>query len=331
MYTFKNIYKILIGLTIFSILVSCLDTFNVIDITTETGLIITSIATTFLGVCFVFSRNANVIANRINGLGTLITIILFVYLLINTIQLLTKSTMPEFITVTMNILIILSTLLALIFEVPQANSSHATFQKLVALSAIITCILGIVYYNSYRGLFKSQTSNFYGYGYETPAGYQTKLESINTLEKVFTVSIYLTLGGFIINPMLRAYYIDKDYSSVNEIDELIANTNKYQVNNTTPNPNKLIDNKYIRPQPQTMNQPQIQTPPITPVEFQQPVEVVADLPHEKVVNPNFKQEDLPEAIIPSITTNEPTNEPVNQPQPTVSENNNTNPQIPIQQ
>ena len=117
--------------------------------------------------------------------------------------------------------------------------------------------------------------------------------------------------------MLRVYYIDRDYASMNDIDEILYSSAKNNIYNTNPNPVKTIDPKYLNPtvaaqNQQTANNAQIYqsapAPAPQPVAPQPQPEPVVELPHEKVVNPNFKQENLPEAVIPTITaaTPEPT-------------------------
>ena len=118
--------------------------------------------------------------------------------------------------------------------------------------------------------------------------------------------IYISLGALLINPMLRVRYSDEDYSNVDEIDQILTKPSTYQ-NASIPNPNAVLNQTYQN-SIATGQQTQYTPPNVTPQPVQQvPVETVAtpQVPTEKVVNPNFKQEDIPEAIIPSLNFEEP--------------------------
>ncbi len=305
---YKNVYKILMIVTVISMIVVCLTSLDVIDLTSETGLIIGQIATMFLLISFLFSRNAGVIANRKNILANIITLVILIVLLFFTITLIFKDVnLPEWITKIMGHALIISTLMTLIFEIPQANSAHGNFQKLVAIATIVTYFIFIGYTNKQEAYMEKMWDWNTDY-----SQLEKEAESLESYGKIFQVALYISLTGFIINPMLRVYYIDRDYASMNDIDEILYSSAKNNIYNTNPNPTKVIDPKYLNPtvaaqNQQTANNAQIYqsspTPAPTPAPQPQP-EPVVELPREKVVNPNFKQEDLPEAIIPTITANQ---------------------------
>ena len=72
-----------------------------------------------------------------------------------------------------------------------------------------------------------------------------KKDNVETLEKVNTILTFLSIGTFLINPMLRVHYIDKDYVALHEVDDIYDTVTKYQAN-TQPDPYKNLSDKYIK-------------------------------------------------------------------------------------
>lgn len=296
---YKKIYKLIIILTVISMLIVTISTVspNNTWMYKETGMILINFATSFIGTSILLSRNANVIANRKNILGNIGTIVLLFGVILSLIQMIfdfEPSTTFENIKLYTTVYI---TMLILIFEVPEANTAHEKFQRIVAAMTTITFIFAIFLALQAKTLTSSSaltSSAFMLYGF-------------TGMSKIFIVLFLTTLTGFIINPMLRVYYIEEDYSTMNEIDKILyssANANY----TTAPNPNKMIDPRYLsssqsqqiqtsQMQQQHTPQPTPQVAPPTPV-----VEPVEEIPREKVINPNFKPSELPQAVIPTITS-----------------------------
>ena len=107
--------------------------------------------------------------------------------------------------------------------------------------------------------------------------------------------------------MLRVHYIDKDYVALHEVDDIYDTVTKYQAN-TQPDPYKNLSDKYIKDvvQQQPMQGMAVPIPVAKPNPLPPPTigeltpSVVEDIPKEKVVNQQFKPEEIPEAIIPTI-------------------------------
>ena len=301
----KTVYNILIILVIVLVGILCGGTMEIIDITTETGANIFSIASILFISSIFFSRNANIVANKKNqGLAWGITIILLIYVIIQLLGILIKDfTIPNGLSTFMSVVMIAVGIIILIFEIPEANSFHGAYQKLIVIIILITCGLGYSYYNK----IEKAAENFYeDYDYTR---YLEEMESAANLQKYFLCGIFISLGTLLINPMLRVRYSDDDYSNVDEIDQILTRPSTYQ-NASIPNPNAVLNQTYqnaVANGQQTQYTPPTVTPQPVPVV---PVETVAapQTPTEKVVNPNFKQEDIPEAIIPSLDFGNPTPE-----------------------
>lgn len=323
---FKNIYKAIIIMIIISLIVLCCYSLEFMTLGDDTSQIVFAIAIMIFIMSILFSRAANVIANRNNTIvGFVATIIGLIVLLIFTCIIIFIYTSKD-ITALLSIMKILPFIIYLtvyiflliaVFEIPQANSSHRKFQNILAIVITITFLLSFGIKNNSSSPSLLSAINMNGYSsdssyYDSPTNYYTedkKEDENSALEKAYTIFTFISLGGFLINPMLRVYYIDKDYTSTEDIDKILENSVKYQANSSSPNPNKILDEKYKNPEPTPTPKPQIETP----------TEPVVEIPHEKVVNPNFKQEDLPEAIIPSINVEEPVTETQTPAAPTAPE------------
>ena len=315
--TFKKIYRALIIMVILSIGFLCLLNLGIIkisyDVNDETAIItqmyMTIISACIIVVSFVFSRAANVIANRKNTIfgylavfdGLLLLLLLAVMLIFK----ISDSGIFKIFGFLLEVLVFL-TLLVLVFEIPQANSSHGTFQKMTAILIAITFLFNafVVNENSLTSYFSNATTSTS----TSTNTYYTEDEdsSSDTNVKIQTVLTYSSIAAFLINPMLRVLYIDKDYNEVEEIDEIIKSANnKYGDNNDAP-PNSNIPGKEEIKKP-IVPEKKKEVPKPIPT----PIKAVEEV-HEKVINPNFKQEELPEAIIPTINGEEEKNDNVQQ-------------------
>ena len=322
MESMKKVYSILIILVVVLVGILCGSQLEIIDVTTETGANIVSIATVLFTSSIFFSRNANVVANKKNnGLAWGVTIIVLIYVIIQLLAILIddftiSAGMNKFITVTM----IAVGIILLIFEIPESNSLHGAFQKLIVFIILITCGLGYGYYNK----IEKASENFYeNFNYSE---YLKEMEAAANLAKFFYCGIYISIGALLINPMLRVRYSDDEYSNVEEIDKILTRQTQYQ-NASIPNPNAVLNQTHQNavatgqhPQYATPNvaaqtqQPLVDIPTAQPA----PAETVTtpQVPTEKVINPNFKHEDIPEAIIPSLDFGDST--PVVEQAPTVT-------------
>lgn len=283
----KNVYKVIMALTIIAILIPCLQLFGAIKTTSETGSIVISISSILLVTSVFFSRNANIIANRKNNnIAWIVTSLLLIYVIISILPLIFKDfALPSAINLIINVIMIALAVIILIFEIPQANTSHGHFQKFIVVLVIITCALG---YTVEKKSDDAKKELYETYDY---SAYKKEIEEIENINKFFYLSLYITVGAFLINPMLRVHYLDIDYSNAKEIDDIIINAANRQTT-TVQNPNAVL---------QQTHKPEV---PKTPVALAPvPIEPVKEIPTEKVINPNFKQDDLPEAIIPSLNLN----------------------------
>lgn len=322
--TFQKIYKALVVMLVLSIGVLCLNDLGIIDLSTKmtsegadtTGSIVLAIAIVFVIMSFIFSRAANVIANKNNRVVGYIAVFisLIVLLLLAIVLIMGIETILKYIKYILILLkiVILVTLIVLVFEVPQANTGHGLFQKITAGIITITFIFAFfINGNNKIDLSSIETVNIDS----SMEGITEEEEKKNTTnDKIQTVLTYLSLGCFLLNPMLRVYYLDQDYSEEHEIENIIkdASENVGVGVGNNPNPNAVVSDTYKKP-----------TIPDKPKEVPKPTTVVQPVEeiHEKVVNPNFKPSDLPDAIIPTISSeNEMTEMPTIQEEPSVADN-----------
>ena len=302
---FKKIYNTLIVMFILSLLYIALIVLGAIDIslTDKTSMYMLAIAIDILGMTFLFSRSANVIANRnARIVGYIATFVGLVNLLLTALQLILEdaSSLYEISNFMSHITIFLF-LIVMVYEIPQSNTAHGKFQNMtafiIAITAIFPYITGLKDFNSNISL-KDLTS-LTSYSTNQVGLDQSKKDNVEILEKVNTILTFLSIGTFLINPMLRVHYIDRDYVALHETDDIYNTAIKYQAN-TQPDPYQNLSDKYkkdvVQQQPiQTMAIP---IPPPTIGELSP--SVVEDIPREKVVNQQFKPEEIPEAIIPAI-------------------------------
>lgn len=319
METIKKIYLAIMGMTIISLVVLCLYSIGVLNVTIEmtadgidpTGLYAFIIAVCIAAMSFVFSRSANVIANRkTTAVGYLTVIAGLIILLILAVILIFKLNIEGNLLLLIRVLIgitIFLTVMVLVFEIPQANKSHRHFQYFTAILIAVTTIV-YLFGNSFlpKSLFQVDTSSQENEKNDEPIDIfddQEEIEDdknkVSTADKIKNILLYSSIGAFLLNPMLRVYYIDKDYDETEEIDNIIRNsTDKYQIDAQPTKVPYTQTPTYI--EPEKPSPPPVPVPPPKPTISEiQPVEEIKT--EEKVINPNFKQDDLPEAIIPTIS------------------------------
>ncbi len=330
METVKKIYLAIMGMTIISLVVLCLYSIGVLDKTVElttngsdpTGLYTFIIAICIAAMGFVFSRSANVIANRkTTAVGYLAVIAGLIILLILAVILIFKLKIEGNLLLLIRILIgitIFLTVMVLVFEIPQANKSHRHFQYFTAILIAVTTVI-YLFGNSFlpKSLFTVDTSSKENEKTDEPSDIfdnrdeiedESNNKKVSTAEKIKSILLYSSIGAFLLNPMLRIYYIDKDYDETKEIDNIIYNsTGKYQIDAQPTKVPYTQTTTYKEPEKPSPPPVPIPTPKPTVSEIQ-PVEEVKI--EEKVINPNFKQDDLPEAIIPTISGQTPSEQPV---------------------
>ncbi len=298
--TFQKIYKALMVITVISLIVLCLSSIGVINLSdkmTSTGIDTTGsnillITVAITAMSFVFSRAGNVIANRKNTVFGYIAIFLgLIFLLSIAIFLIFNIKMTEQLNTVINIfvnLLMLSILLVLVFEIPPANTSHGKIQKLTAALIAFTFIFNFV---------TSQNENKNVNNTSSLLGQTTTvtLKKDSAMDKVKTSLMFASLGMFILNPMFRVYYLDKDYAQEKEIEDIIEKSAEPQVVVDAPNPTAVVSDKYRKKEPEEMKK-EVPKPIVEPV-----IKEVEEVHHEKVINPHFTQENLPEAVIPMIS------------------------------
>ena len=299
--TFQKIYKALVVMLVLSIGVLCLNDLGIIDLSTKmtsegadtTGSIVLAIAIVFVIMSFIFSRAANVIANKNNRVVgyiavfiSLIVLLLLAIVLIMGLDDILKYI--KYILILLKIVVIVAAIV-LVFEVPQANTSHGLFQKITAVIITVTFIFAFFINNKDEVNLSDLETGSNSFLTEEVEDKST------TNDKIQIVLSYLSLGCFLLNPMLRVYYLDQDYSEEHEIENIIkdASENVGVGVGNNPNPNAVVSDAYKKT---TIPDKPKEVP--KPVPVLQPVEEI----HEKVVNPNFKPNDLPDAIIPTISS-----------------------------
>ena len=130
---FKKIYNVLIFMFILALLYVGLISLGAIkiNINDETSIYMLAIAVEILGMTFLFSRSANVIANRnARVVGYIATFVGLINLLLTALQLILKD--PSSIYELSNIMsqiTIFSFLIVLVYEIPQSNTAHGKFQN----------------------------------------------------------------------------------------------------------------------------------------------------------------------------------------------------------
>lgn len=293
---FKKIYTTLIFLTIIALSYLCLVSLGAIkiDITNETTMRVMTSALSILIMSVLFSRTANVIANRnariIGYLGTFSGLINLILVALSMI--ITKN---EIINNASNIMLYITIfifLIVLVFEIPRSNSAHGKFQIITAV------IIGLTAIFPYATGLKKINSNPLSFEINTYELEENK-ENNETLNNINTILTFMSIGAFLINPMLRVFYIDKDYYALNEINEALTSARTYQENEQYNANYENLSDKYKTPT-QTTPTPvnEVSLPPQTIKEIEPTIQ---EMPQEKVINEQYHPDELPEAIIPSIT------------------------------
>lgn len=314
MNTFKKIYTALMIMTVLCLTVMGLLLLDVINLNGETGEIIKLIVYTITPLTFLFSKAANVIANRTNvNLGYGITFGLLVYLLLFVLQITVKIELPMIVYLILFVILAYLILLTLIYEVPQANTSHKKFQKILTIIGTLTFVLLILFLHTIDLFLLEPFQN---------TQLKEALRELAPIIQAVTVGFSgITVIGIIINPMMRVYHIDNDFVAVGELDSALNRTTRYQAN-TQPNPNAILSDKYkkdVKKEDKIINFANKEQ-----IVQELPTEAVQELPKEKVINQNFKQQQIPNAEIPLILNNSaPTNTTDTQPVIAITETTQT--------
>ena len=314
MNTFKKIYTALMIITVLCLTAMGLLLLDVINLSGETGEVIKLIVYTITPLTFLFSKAANVIANRTNvNLGYGITFGLLVYLLLFVLQITIKLELPMIVYLILFVILAYLILLTLIYEVPQANTSHKKFQKILTIIGTLTFVLLILFIHTIDLFILEPFQN---------AQLKEAIRELAPIIRAVTVGFGgITIIGIIINPMMRVYHIDNDFVAVGELDNALNRTTRYQAN-TQPNPNAILSDKYkkdVKKEDKIINFANKEQ-----IVQELPTETVQELPKEKVVNQNFKQQEIPSAEIPLILNNPvPTNTTDTQPVIAITETTQT--------
>ncbi len=294
--TMKKIYIVAIILTIATFGFEIAFINENLTTATDVGRIIYRLLTPLLLSTFLLSRTANIYGNRDHmGLGFIFACLSFIYTIIYTIFVIVTydesildvdTSVVDFCEKIMYFLIAN----ALIFEVPAVNSTHKKFQY---ATAIVLIVFLVVMKISDVSLNSAYTSSF---------GYYESLESSIKLEMSI---LFIWLAMVIINPMLRIYYIDRDYSNARDVydsRETIL-TSMDLANKTTTEMNKPATPAQAVPvsNPEPVKE---ETTPIVlkPTPEDEPVPDATESHHEPVINKNYKPEEMPAAEIPTVTT-----------------------------
>ena len=294
--TMKKIYIVAIILTIatFGFLIAFIN--GNLTIATDAGFIIYRLISPLLLSTFLLSRTANIYGNREHmGLGFIFACLAFVYTIIYIIFVIVTydksifdidTSIVDFCEKIMYYLIAN----ALIFEVPAVNTTHKRFQyatAIVLIAALVVMKISDVSLNS------TYTSSF---------GYYETVESSAELEySILLVWVAMVL----INPMLRIYYIDKDYSNAREVYDSRETTLTAMdlANKTTTEMNKPTSTAPTVPISNPEPVKEEPTPIVLkPTPEDEPVPEATELHREPVINKNYKPEEMPVAEIPTVTT-----------------------------
>ena len=328
MNAFKKIYLILILLTVFSFgVIALVDTGN-ISIYGETGATLYSLAMSLLIGLAIMSRIGNIFGNRQNlFIGYLSAVVTLVYMILCIFEVVViKSNSIEFV---MNYLKVLSFFTALeeliiinvlIFEIPYVNDTHKNIQYVIA--GIITLMLIVSFVQEKGTNFVSKytsSDSYYSSMYDTDVD--------ETSEDLQTIVGYSCIALFLINPMLRVFWIDKDYYNARDIYEEEARPHQLTVNDmgkVHTNDSHLnqpqVDPNAAPPVPVTSNNnnqgemvEQTNEPrKIIPLQADDVIDPDVEFT-EPVINKNFKPTEVSDISIPSVdgANNIPPTDPSN--------------------
>ncbi len=314
--TFKKIYLALILVTVFVFGALAMISLGKISIYGETGMIIYLLATNLLVGVFILSRIANIFGNRQNLFiayaGAALTLVYMILMIIDVMLISAKNydavlelnKAIEFFS-KIETLVLLNTL---VFEIPYVNSTHKKIQYVAA--GILTILFLLSAFNDSSSSISILGSNSYSSSSYT----SSSLYSNNTdqsSEDLKTVLTYTGIALIIINPMLRVFWIDKDFYNARDVYDVERQQTQLTVNDlgkVTNNQNQLN-----RPEVDPHAQPTVPIP--APVEEKPKpktfiTEEVAPIEEnvitEPVVNTNYKPTDVSEILIPSVDGSVPT-------------------------
>ena len=290
MNTFKKIYMALMAMTVISLVVAGLYLLGIVELTGDTGAVVKQIVFTIVPLTLLFSKAANVIANRTNvNLGYGITFALLIYLLLFVLQITVKPDIPLLVYLILFVVLGYLILLTLIYEVPQANTAHKKFQKILTIIGTLTFILSIIFFHTLDLGLLSILQN--------EQIKEAVRELAEPIQIAFTALAGTTIIGIIINPMMRVYHIDNDFVAVGELDDALSRTGRYQTN-TNPNPTAILSDKYkkdIKKENKVLNFANSEQ-----IIQELPEQVVSELPKEKVVNQKYQEASISNTEIPAI-------------------------------
>ena len=315
--TFKKVFLIMIILTVFAFGTLALVQTGTISQYGETGSIMYLLAGELIVGLLIMSRVANIFGNRQNlfvgYLGAFCTLIYMLLVILEVVFAATKnydaiSDFTEIMSFVESIEIF-ALVNILIFEIPYVNDTHKKIQYVTA--GIISILLIITYVQN------SKPTTITSY-YSSTSIYEENTNE--TSEDLMTVISYGCIAMFFINPMLRVFWIDKDYYNARDIYDAERNPSQLTVNDM----GKVHTNaSYLnKPAVDPNAQPTI---PINPQSNDNGVGIEREneprkiIPHqandiipeeeeftEPVVNKTFKPNDVSEVLIPSVDGNAPT-------------------------
>jgi hypothetical protein len=323
--TFKKIYLIAIILTIFSFGTLALVSTGNISIYGETGSIVYLLAASLLVGLFILSRIANIFGNRqnlfIGYLGAAITLVYMILLILyvglaaaENYKAALELTKPMEFFSKLESLVLLN---VLVFEIPYVNSTHKKIQYVAAGILTILALIPILDDKADEINISSLGSG------STSSSYSSyfKEEASQTTKDIQTILSYTGLALIVINPMLRVFWIDKDYYNARDVYEEEHHQTQLTVNDT----GKVITNQNQLNKPAVDPHAQPTLPVAAPVEEKPkprsfiPEDAVINQEEEvsePVINENFKPTDLSQVLIPSVDGSIPTPEDTNNNPPT---------------
>ena len=319
--TFKKIYLIMIILTVFALGTIALVDTGTISQYGETGSIMFLLATELIVGLLIMSRIANIFGNRQNlfvgYLSAFITLIYMLLVILYVILIATKSydalknmmdIMSFFGKVEMFVLVNV-----LVFEIPYVNDTHKKIQYVIA--GIISILLIVSFAQG------EKNDSFTKY-YSTTIYEENTNETSEDLMKIVT---YGCVAMFFINPMLRVWWIDKDYYNARDIYDVENTPTQLTVNDMgkVHTNNSYLDKPAVDPnaQPTIPVNPQSNDNGVAVERENEPRKIIphqADdiIPDEEefsepVINKNYKPTDISEVMIPSVDGTTPTDNNTN--------------------
>ena len=321
MNTFKKVYLIMILLTVFAFGTLALISIGSISQYGETGSIMYALSIGLVVGIMVMSRIGNIFGNRqnlfIGYLGAVCTLLYTLLLIIEIMLAASKNysavlEMNKVVSFFENIEIVII-LNVLIFEIPYVNDTHKKIQYVLAGLFTLLVIVAFIQSNDKNNSIYSTSSSSL---YSPTSIYDNNTD--DTGKDIMTIATYGCVALFFINPMLRVYWIDKDYYNSRDIYDVENTPTQLTVNDmgkvhtdashlnkptTDPNLTPIVppDNEAEKAQ-EPVNEPPKIIPPVVNEVVPEEEEFT-----EPVVNKNYKPTDLSEVMIPSVADNNSVN------------------------